>query len=201
MACLPPSMRPKTTRNQIYQTISSAFSRRSTNSPESPPFQDTSTHLSESPTARVESISASLSSRSQRIYRSISSAFSMMSQHLPESPPIQNPSAHPSGTSTPSPTFSNDGRGKKIYQSISSVFSRHTSPLVFDDSPDTCPSNATQLPAPDFLSNPDNSKAEAPPALNSGFLDAMEEVEEGSSDNHSPRSTVVSPEANLSGQP
>lgn len=29
----------------------------------------------------------------------------------------------------------------------------------------------------------------------------MEEVEEGSSDNHSPRSTVVSPEANLSGQP
>ena len=76
-------MRPKTTRSQIYQTISSAFSRRSTNSPESPPFQDTSTHLSESPTARIASTSASLSSRSQRIYRSISSAFSMVAtQHL-----------------------------------------------------------------------------------------------------------------------
>ena len=123
-----------------------------------------------------------------------------MSHHSPESPPTQSPSAHSSGTSTASPTFSNGGRGKRIYQSISSVFSRHTSP-VFDDSPDISLSNVTQLPAPEFLPSPDNSKAEAPPALNSGHLDAMEEVEEGSSDDHSPQPAEVSPEVNLSRQP
>ena len=67
-------MRPKTARNHIYETISSACSRRSTSSPEPPPSQGASTHLSDSPTVRNESASASLASRGQRVYRSISSA-------------------------------------------------------------------------------------------------------------------------------
>lgn len=56
----PPNLRPKTTRNQTYQTISSTSSRRSTTSPEPPSFQDTSTHLSDNPTIRNVSASANL---------------------------------------------------------------------------------------------------------------------------------------------
>ena len=128
-------MRPKTARNHIYETISSACSRRSTSSPEPPPFQGASTHLSDSPTVRNASASASLASRGQRVYRSISSAFSMMSQHSTGSP-TQIPSTYLSGSSAASPIFHNGGRGRRIYQPINSVFSRHISP-VFDDSPET----------------------------------------------------------------
>ena len=195
LGCLPPNMKPKTARNHIYETISSAFSRRSTSSPESPPFQGTSTHLSDSPTVGNASASANLASRGQRVYRSISSAFSMMSQHSPESP-TQIPSTHLSGSSTASSTFSNGGRGRRIYQSISSVCIRHTPP-VFDDSPETTPSTKAHIPAPDLLSIPIERKAENPPVLNWGHIDTMEEVDKRISEDCLPQPTaVISSDAN-----
>ena len=86
---VPPSMRSKAKRPGIYQSISSAFSRKSSSSPKSP-----SSHLPAAPTAENPSLLAIPTSRSQRMYQSISSAFSMMSSNSRNSNPKF--SIHPS---------------------------------------------------------------------------------------------------------
>ena len=76
---VPPSMRSKAKRPGIYQSISSAFSRKSSSSLKSP-----SSHLPAAPTAENPSLLSIPTNRSQRMYQSISSAFSMMSSNSQE---------------------------------------------------------------------------------------------------------------------
>ena len=94
-------MRLRAKRPRIYQSISSAFSRKSSSSPESPPSQSMPSHLPAVPTAGNPSLLSISTSRSQRIYQSISSAFSRHTspmQDLPEicsSTPAQSPAPNP----------------------------------------------------------------------------------------------------------
>lgn len=94
-------MRLRAKRPRIYQSISSAFSRKSSSSPESPPSQSTPSHLPAVPTAGNLSLLSISTGRSQRIYQSISSAFSRHTspmQDLPEicsSTPAQSLASNP----------------------------------------------------------------------------------------------------------
>ena len=87
---VPPSMRSKAKRPGIYQPISSAFSRKSSSSPDS---ESPCSDLPAAPTAGNHSLLSIPTSRSQRMYQSISSAFSMMSSNSQESQSTHLPGA------------------------------------------------------------------------------------------------------------